>query len=332
MHTLPLYQIITPERDMKDVERLMDADALTRLEEKTRLEALETQLCTKAEICCSAGLLSEIPQVLTSPYHSEYVGFIICQKGQLQITTLMEKANVKAGETVYFSTKTDITLKKTGKNLSYALLFYQSSIIRDIIGNSLMLMRLHAKYGVPELSVWATEKTDHLMSFIDLLTSIRTNGEHGFPEQERKLLIMSLTYRLCNIFSSRMCEDNAQDGRRTEVFTKLVKLISQHYATRRNVEFYANELCLSPKYLSTISKELCGYPLQKLIFRAITQRAIFLLTNTSMSVQEIANELHFPNASAFGTFFKKQTGCAPRQYTYEHTAGKNPATQKDENA
>ena len=38
------------------------------------------------------------------------------------------------------------------------------------------------------------------------------------------------------------------------------------------------------------------------------------MTSTSKTILEISDELHFPNASAFGTFFKKQTGLSPKHY------------------
>ena len=78
--------------------------------------------------------------------------------------------------------------------------------------------------------------------------------------------------------------------------------------------FYADKLCLSPKYLSSLVKHICGYTVQELVFKAITRRAIFLLTATGRPIQDIAVEMGFPNVSAFGTFFKKQTGLSPKRY------------------
>ena len=78
--------------------------------------------------------------------------------------------------------------------------------------------------------------------------------------------------------------------------------------------FYADKLCLSPKYLTALVKSVSGYTVQQLIFKAIIRRSIFLINSTSKTIQEIADDLSFPNASAFGTFFKKQTGHSPKHY------------------
>ena len=82
----------------------------------------------------------------------------------------------------------------------------------------------------------------------------------------------------------------------------------------RGVEFYADKLCLSPKYLSAVSKSICGYTVQELVFKAIVRKSISLLKNTQQDIQEISNAFGFPNASYFGTFFKKQVGMSPQQY------------------
>ena len=82
----------------------------------------------------------------------------------------------------------------------------------------------------------------------------------------------------------------------------------------RDVAFYADKLCLSPKHLSALSKSICGYTVQQLVFRAIIRKSISLLKNTQKSIQEISDDFNFPNASYFGTFFKKQTGVSPQQY------------------
>lgn len=83
---------------------------------------------------------------------------------------------------------------------------------------------------------------------------------------------------------------------------------------RRGVRYYADRLCLSPKYLTMLVKSVSGNTVQQLVFKAITKKAVSLITTTDKSIKEIADILNFPNASAFGTFFKKQVGMSPINY------------------
>lgn len=72
----------------------------------------------------------------------------------------------------------------------------------------------------------------------------------------------------------------------------------------RSVAFYADKLCVTSKYLTVMVKSLCGKTVQQLIFKAIIRRSIYLMKNTNKTILQIATELSFPNASAFGTFSK----------------------------
>ncbi len=281
--------------------------------EDERILQLETALNAHATVCCSGGNLSRLPDILTTPYDVNYVGFLILKQGSLCATLPETTILVKGGETIYFSQRTTLRLQQTSQRLKYVLLLFKSDTIREIIGNSLLKMRLHSRHHAEGLTVRTTEQRDQLENFVRLLDTLDDENA-DFVEEERRLLLMTLTYRMCNIFSRNRKDEYPQQGRRLEIFERLLTLIEKQFMHHRDVAFYASELCLSPKYLSTMTKEICGYSLHHLIFRAIIRRSIFLLTTTSMTVQEISDAMHFPNASAFGTFFKKQTGVSPKNY------------------
>ena len=101
---------------------------------------------------------------------------------------------------------------------------------------------------------------------------------------------------------------------------QLMQLIDQYHTQERGVKFYADRLCLSPKYLTSLVKSVSGSSVQQLVFKAITKKAISLITTTDKSIKEIADLLNFPNASAFGTFFKKQVGMSPVNYRQHEMA------------
>lgn len=93
-----------------------------------------------------------------------------------------------------------------------------------------------------------------------------------------------------------------------------MKLVEENFMKERGVKFYADKLFLSPKYLTSIVKSMSGCTVQQLVFKAITKKAIFFISNTDKSIKEISDTLGFPNASAFGTFFRKQVGMSPANF------------------
>ena len=152
------------------------------------------------------------------------------------------------------------------------------------------------------------------------LLNTTLTAEDSFLRYEQKLLLLALVHRLCFTYTRKLATKRDALGRQNDVFIRLIQLIEQYYTKEIGVEFYAHKLCLSPKYLSAMCKSICGYTVQELVFKSIIRKSISLLKNTRKNVQEISDYFNFPNASYFGTFFKKQVGVSPQQYRKNITA------------
>ena len=106
----------------------------------------------------------------------------------------------------------------------------------------------------------------------------------------------------------------AASNRGEELFHKFINCIHAHYLDQKEVSFYANELCISPRYLSTITRQVAGESAKTIIDRHIILETKVLLRTTEMTVQEITNHLNFPSQSYLGRYFKKHTGESPIEY------------------
>ncbi len=83
---------------------------------------------------------------------------------------------------------------------------------------------------------------------------------------------------------------------------------------QRNVQYYANELNVNPKYLTQTVKEVSGKSAGELIDDFVIQEAKLLLTDSSLSISEVGDILHFSDQSFFGKFFKRHTGFSPSEF------------------
>lgn len=93
---------------------------------------------------------------------------------------------------------------------------------------------------------------------------------------------------------------------------KFFNLLNLHYKRQHSVQFYADAMNLTPKYLSTAIKRATGRPILDWIHEAVLIDAKILLRSSDMSVQQISEQLHFSSPSAFVQFFKHHTGSTPR--------------------
>jgi len=93
--------------------------------------------------------------------------------------------------------------------------------------------------------------------------------------------------------------------------------VQKHYKEERRVEFYADKLCLTPKYLSTVIRQTSGKTAGEWIDEYVVLEAKALLKSTKMTIQQISDELNFPSQSFFGKYFKRLAGVAPKEYKSE---------------
>ena len=109
-------------------------------------------------------------------------------------------------------------------------------------------------------------------------------------------------------------EDNTSGFHRRRLADKFMRLVEQSDGRLRRVDDFANQLNITPKYLSTLLKETMSRRPSEMIklftLKAIERR----LRYTDMTMQEIANDLKFPNASFFGKYVKEHLGMTPLEY------------------
>ena len=91
-------------------------------------------------------------------------------------------------------------------------------------------------------------------------------------------------------------------------------LLLRRHREEHDVSYYAEQMFVTPKYLSTVVRKTTGSSVQDWVGRLLLFAAKSLLKNSRLSVQQIADELHFSTPSSFIRFFHRQTGLTPRQY------------------
>ena len=132
-------------------------------------------------------------------------------------------------------------------------------------------------------------------------------------------LITSLTYLSADTWSRQMEEErqrlqDPRTTRRNQVFEQFLKLVSEYHDTERGVAFYAEKLCLTPKYVSKLVKETSGRSAPDWIDSFVILEAKNLLKYSDVPIKEIVYRLHFPNQSVFYKYFKAHTGMTPSEY------------------
>jgi AraC-like DNA-binding protein len=158
---------------------------------------------------------------------------------------------------------------------------------------------------------------EHLHRLVGTLSDMVSVSDH-YPYADK--MIMSLFTSVFYMFMS-MINDKSELGiphkrvvRSGNVMQQFVSLLSEKCDSERSVEYYANALGISPKYLSLICKNTLGRNASTVIDEAVIRKAKELLMQQGLSIQEVSERLNFVSQSFFGKYFKQRVGISPSRY------------------
>lgn len=127
-------------------------------------------------------------------------------------------------------------------------------------------------------------------------------------------LIAAFLWLVDGLWSSREDEERTALSREQRLFADFMQLVAQHAANEHHISYYASQLCLSPRYMSSIINKVSGKPAKQWIDEAIIARIMVALRHTDKPVAQIADEMNFANTSFFTKYFKRLTGMTPLQF------------------
>lgn len=160
-------------------------------------------------------------------------------------------------------------------------------------------------------------KDDQVQTIIELCEMLKHKREqtsHPFAEEICKSLLSILCYEIHAIYKQRLQLEHHPRTRQGALCQEFLSLVEKHATEHREMGFYADKLCITPKYLSVVIRKASGRSPAEWINRTVLLYAKTLLTSSDMTVQQISAELNFPNPSFFGQYFKRHEGCTPKHY------------------
>lgn len=159
---------------------------------------------------------------------------------------------------------------------------------------------------------------DQMKRLADLYSVIKDRVTfRGNPYSETciKSLIGAFMAEIKSVCELKSPESDIVPMTRKESITDdFFHILLANYTSERSVCFYAEKMCLAPKYLSTVVKQVSGHTILEWINEVVLNRIKCMLSTTDMTVLQISQELNYSNPSFFGKFFKRYTGMTPMQY------------------
>ena len=277
----------------------------------------------------------EGPQVLT------YGAILICRKGKAMLNVNYKDWELYEGAVITLFPNDVVELKvdgdckspqtengdcrspetengdckspQTANSFQVEILKYNPSLLREA---SLQL----------EQTVYSSLREDRCRQDTPVVTNI-INGMFGllkvyFDQSECTCISQLVLCQLKAFFigfheylqrNPQYRSDEVKSYRVRELFNRFMMLLEKDYKISRDVNYYAEKMNISSKYLTNIVNQVTGHTPKTIIDQYVILQLKMHLKRTTQSIKEMAWEFHFADVSFFCRYFKKHTGLTPQQ-------------------
>ena len=266
--------------------------------------------------CIAANSASEM-EIFRFPSRLNALIIGVGTEGETSLTSNLQEFRLKKDSLFIFSPKHILQVQSNNRFKAH-LIVIAPDFLKRINIDTKRMMPLFLQYGSLPCMELTHAESQSLRSFISMVEQELKGSETDFSSEIIGGLIAATIYKVGDILTHYLTEhpevDSPIHNRAEEYFRQFTELLGEHYKHERSVGFYARQLCITPKYLTTLIKRISGKSVSEWIDNYVILEAKTLLKYSNMSVQEIAYYLNFPNQSFFGSYFKRNAGMSPSQY------------------
>lgn len=266
--------------------------------------------------CIAANSASEM-EIFRFPSRLNALIIGVGTEGETSLTSNLQEFRLKKDSLFIFSPKHILQVQSNNRFKAH-LIVIAPDFLKHINIDTKRMMPLFLQFGSLPCMELTHAESQSLRSFISMVEQELKGSETDFSSEIIGGLIAATIYKVGDILTHYLTEhpevDSPIHNRAEEYFRQFTELLGEHYKHERSVGFYARQLCITPKYLTTLIKRISGKSVSEWIDNYVILEAKTLLKYSNMSVQEIAYYLNFPNQSFFGSYFKRNAGMSPSQY------------------
>lgn len=239
--------------------------------------------------------------------------FLASRKGRLQIDINGNTHTIKEGErlTVLPQNFTDNILVSVDADIVMLRLSVRivSDLMREHIDKWNRMIYICKAYRMP-----AVKNLEEQMQFYyRLILSKTMNPDQKYHKEIIRTIIKAILLEMLSNMETDRCQSAEGENKTQFQFNRFLQILSSEDVKHRPIDFYADRLCISSKYLSVICSKVSGKSARQWIDEYTVEDIRYHLFNTDYSIKEIAYRLGFENLSFFGKYVKRHFGKSPSE-------------------
>lgn len=261
-------------------------------------------------------LFEDITQVPlpTSPSRMKSLFLALCTSGHAQYTVDTKMHEVSAGDVIIISEEqvvADYMLSQDCKGIALIMSYdFFQNIVSGVHELSALFLfaRTHPVFHLDD------NQTKALENDIEHIKEKIVDTGHRFRRELVMTMLKALVIDMSNIIYRFQQVGEAGQTRAEVIFRDFIQTVEKNYRTERRVNWYAQQLCITSKYLSETVRTVSRRTPSDWIDSYVTRELRVMLRNSTMSIKQIADELNFANQSFLGKYFKEHVGMSPSKF------------------
>lgn len=251
----------------------------------------------------------------TAPIKLEAFLVVVCLKGKSTININGKTFNIQPNDLMICHPNIMLGKSSISMDFKFRCICLSKEYMEQLAmigeGNSWDIRMFLENSPVIPLS---EEEVTLFCQYYDLIHSKLTGTPRAHQKELVSALLLAFLYEFRDLLErfGSVCNYTYTSAER--IFNDFMNLLSSSYPKPRNVNYYADKLCLTPKYLSSVCKKISGHTASTIIDQYVTKDIQLLLKNPQKRIKDIVYELEFPNLSFFGKYVRQHLGMSPRKW------------------
>lgn len=266
---------------------------------------------------------NEIPEQSNSemefvnhPVKLSFTVAIFCLKGRMQFQINLQEFELRTNDVLILQKGAIGEYEGMDEGTQIAVIAFSPEYFQ----NSLQLdatMSLQRHLYTSPIHHLTPEAMEESMTIYHLMKAKVAETDNPFRKGALLGYTQVLTYNSYK-YLLRSESENQQSGKKSsrqqELYTQFIHEVQKNFTKERSISYYADVLCVTPKYLSQVIHNVSGRFASDWITDFVILEAKALLKSRQYTVQQVADMLNFSNQSFFGKYFKEKVGCSPSKY------------------
>lgn len=252
--------------------------------------------------------------VVNEPRRLSFIFVALCTKGHASYTVDTLEQRVTENDVIIITDRHVIDDCSVSDDLEGMCMMISVKYFYEIIRNvsELSSLMLFAKnHPVMRLS---DHEAEMFKNYFWLMKDKVADTQNHFRRDVVSTLMLSMVYDLGNVIYRGQQSRESRHSRADAIFSAFIQLLEENFRSQRHIAWYADQLCVSPKYLSETVKNVSKRNPKEWIESYVTLEIKVLLKSSTKTIKEIASALGFANQSFLGSYFKNRTGMSPVAY------------------